>query len=91
MTRAAILAFLLTGCASDMVRLANVHTTTITWIAQAPVVCGGYDTRKGDVTIHGCAQVSPDQQRCTVMMAENAPDWVVAHEFKHCFGWRNGQ
>jgi len=79
-----VLLLLLTGCASDMVKLREVSSVKITWIKQAPKNCGTASVAKGD-QIHGCAQVGAEA--CVIFMAEDAPDWVVAHEIRHCFGY----
>jgi len=74
---------LIVGCASDMVRKKTVDVATIHWIRATPEKCGG-EALQGR-TLHGCAKVFPSG--CVLTMAEDAPDWLVAHEVKHCFGW----
>jgi hypothetical protein len=69
-----LLALLLTGC-SDMVLTNPRETTTITWV----------DRKCGHSA--GCALVMAD--RCYVAMEREAPDWLVAHEMKHCFGFEH--
>lgn len=39
----------------------------------------------------GCAKVSflenGELSICTVSLPKTSPDWLIAHELKHCFGW----
>jgi len=80
------LAALMVGCDNtNMVNVTPVQTSTVTWMKIEPATCG---TQPGT---GGCAMYSTPQtfadNHCTVFMAEDAPDMIVAEEFKHCFGW----
>lgn len=88
-----VIAFLalLAGCAApDLVKVADVPAVHIAWVRKAPAACG--DLRAGgDRAIHGCAYRSADRSACVIWMPENAPDWVIAHEVKHCFGYEHAE
>ena len=73
------------GCdKTPMERKVQVDTVTITWIKETPQSCGPLPA--GHI-LNACASNSDDYSRCTIRMPEDTPDWVVAEEFKHCFGW----
>ena len=80
-----MLAMVLTGC-SDLVKVAEPQAVTITWVRAKPTECG--DAKNA----LGCAVTSPtyNARDCLIIMAEDSPDWVVAHEFRHCFGFKHG-
>jgi len=80
------LAVLLAGCDNtSMVSTTDVRTSTVTWMKIEPATCGDQPGTGG------CAMFSTPQtladNHCTVFMAEDAPDMIVAHEVKHCFGF----
>lgn len=76
---------LLTACDKlPMTRKVQVETTTITWIKETPKSCGPVPS--GHI-LNACATNNNDFTQCTIRMPEDTPDWVVAEEFKHCFGW----
>ena len=77
--------WLLGGCDKlPMTRKVQVETTTITWIKETPKSCGPLPA--GHI-LNACASPNNDYTRCTITMPEDSPDWVVAEETKHCFGW----
>ena len=80
--KAIVLALMLAGCASDLVKVSEPQAVTITWVRVDPVTCGA-------VKALGCAVTSPtyDARDCLIIMPEDSPDWVVAEEFRHCFGY----
>jgi hypothetical protein len=85
---AAVVLLLLTGCASshnEMVKVKEVRSIVVAWNKAIPESCGPKMASDG-YAIHGCASVWQDQL-CTITMVEDSPDWVIAHEFRHCFGW----
>ena len=78
-------AALMTGCAPvsyipDLVERNHVEETRILWVRGIMSNCGG---AKSPI---GCAEIIR-QDKCVITMPENAPDEIVAHEFKHCFGY----
>lgn len=66
----------------DMYERQRVETVTITWKRAEPTECGPNEK-------DGCAQWSDDRRHCVVTMPADSRDAVVAHEFKHCFGWEH--
>lgn len=74
---------LLGGCAGygEMVKEYNPGTVQVTWIQQKPFKCA---EAKNPL---GCAHITRDNKTCIIEMDADAPDFVVAHEFKHCFGF----
>ena len=73
----------ITGCDKlHMERVAEVKTTQITWIKETPQSCGNVPGH-----INACATNNADFTQCTIRMPEDSPDWIVAEETKHCFGW----
>ena len=78
----AVAMLLLTGCSTGLIKTQEISVQTITWEKRAPILCAGLKNSAG------CAYVEAHQ--CRIVMREDAPDWVVAHEFKHCFGWIHG-
>lgn len=90
MTKPALIALLLcavfAGAAiwlwPDMYEAQRVDTVTITWVRAKPTACGPNED-------DGCAQWSDDRKRCVVTMRADSSDAIVAHEFKHCFGWEH--
>lgn len=77
-----LLLILLAGC-SDLVKVSEPHTVTITWDRAAPTNCG----RQAQPS--GCAYRSHNYMDCRVVMPEDAADFVVAEEFRHCFGYEH--
>jgi hypothetical protein len=75
----------LLGCASgtNMVEVAKVDKTTITWLDRRPE---GLCQQDGSI-VAGCAYWSADYTRCTMILPKSSPDWLVAHEVRHCFGY----
>lgn len=73
----------LVGCSqgTDMVEEERVEKSTITWIDKRPGECAD----KGPAD--GCAYWSAGRKECVVIMPKDSPDWLVAHEFRHCFGY----
>ena len=85
---ALVVLLLVTGCASshrEMVKVKEVRSIVVAWSKSVPEVCGPKLASEG-YSIHGCAVVWRDQL-CTITMLEDSPDWVIAHEFRHCFGY----
>lgn len=78
-----LLCLLLTGCDlfTDMTKVVEVKTTEITWVRERPTHCGNQpqDT--------GCAEWNDAHTKCTITMIEGSADFVIAHEFRHCFGF----
>ena len=80
-----ILIATLTGCdKTPMERKVNVDTVNITWIKETPKSCGPLP--QGNI-LNACASNNADYTQCTIRMPEDTADWIVAEEFKHCFGW----
>ena len=80
--RCLLVVLLLSGCASqgnELVLVRQVDETGIRWIRGVEKNCGG--ARSPD----GCADWSGNP--CVITMKEDAPDYVIAHEFRHCFGY----
>lgn len=80
---ALFLTFCLAGCNdSGMVRVKDVHASTIIWDKRQPTHCGD------KVETRGCTEyMTPDRTYCRITMAEDSSDMVIAHEVRHCFGW----
>ncbi len=76
---------LLSGCAANggLVKMADVSHSDIHWIRERPQDCG----KAGN--FNGCAWRMDNYSKCSIVMPEDAPDWVVAEEFKHCFGYEH--
>jgi hypothetical protein len=75
----------LAGCTSNqMLKEYEVKSSYITWERKAPVTCG--------LTLEntGCAEWSlprsKDINACKITADFDVPDWVLGHEFRHCFG-----
>lgn len=51
--------------------------------SELPAICGAYPGK----LLHGCAQRDYLQRTCWIYTAPNPPDWLVAHEVRHCRGW----
>ena len=81
---AALSAALLVACDGDELSKPEKPRgwTVITWVQETPEVCGNV---RG--SFNGCASISQDGRNCTITMPENAADYVIAHEFKHCMGY----
>ena len=82
--RILLLCLLLPGCGGgfDLVKTSDVFMQTIIWEKFDPVTCGG------KAGTGGCAYIN--ESPCRIQMREDAPDWIVAEEFRHCFGWSHG-
>ena len=80
---ALLLTFVLTGCnESGMVKVKEVHASRIIWLKEKPVTCGV------EGNFDGCAEfLTPTRSVCRIQMLEDSSDYVIAHEFRHCFGW----
>ena len=70
-----------TGTAGDMVKAYEPTSVLVQWRKGAPESCGGTQHA------YGCAKVSHQGSLCVIELPEDAPDWAIAHEFKHCFGY----
>jgi hypothetical protein len=83
--KALFLILLLAGCSYHMMPPAReVSTVTIEWRRVTPKQCG--DLRTTTLfELLGCAHF--DGTTCLLEMPEDAPDWLIAHEFRHCFGY----
>ncbi len=80
----ALLLIALTGCAT-LEKKAEVTQSKITWAKRLPTTpCNASGL------VLGCAtRTLPDYSSCIIEMPEDAPDWLIAHEFRHCFGWEH--
>lgn len=83
-----LVVFLLSSCALFIDRMDppkdEVRRVTIEWRRVTPTECG--DLRQGPLSLlYGCA--TNYGSICVIEVPENAPDWLIAHEFKHCFGY----
>ena len=75
---------LTTGCSSfgdEMVKVHEVTSVTVQWRKGAPKGCGEVKNA------YGCATTWLKGSLCVIELPENAPDWALAHEIKHCFGY----
>lgn len=81
----ALLLITLTGC-TGLVKKAEVSETKIIWAKRLPATkCNTSGL------VLGCAtRTLPDYSACLIEMPEDSPDWLIAHEFRHCFGWEHG-
>jgi hypothetical protein len=69
-----------------MVRKAAVDSVTVVWLRGDAALC--------EPGALGCAlRTGVDRvgSHCTIVMPEQADDAVVAHEFKHCFGYEHAK
>jgi hypothetical protein len=78
------------GCSStgsEMVKAYEPTSVLVQWKKGKPENCGGTQHA------YGCARVSHQGAMCVIELPEDAPDWALAHEFKHCMGYvhRHGQ
>jgi hypothetical protein len=74
----------LAGCsttATDMVKAYEPTSVLVQWKKGKAGSCGGTEHA------YGCARVSHQGAMCVIELPEDAPDWALAHEFKHCFGY----
>jgi hypothetical protein len=81
---ASLVGLLTTGCSGtggDMVKVSEATSVLVQWRKVAPQSCGGTQHA------YGCAKVSHQGALCVIELPEDAPDWALAHEFKHCFGY----
>jgi hypothetical protein len=83
---APLLALAASGCATfggddEMVKAYHPTSVLVEWKRVAPKDCGTVQHA------HGCSRITLNGNLCTIEVPENAPDWVLAHEFKHCFGY----
>ena len=76
----AILALTLAGCGGTLVKVAEPSSVQVTWVRDKPSAHGLPNDR-------GYAKWSAGYKECTIYMSEDETDYVIAHEFKHCFGW----
>ena len=79
--------FSISGCASDLVKIADVDTAVIQWVRVQPKTCDDM-TARGLVTLFACTrgrQREGKKSHCIIEMPEDADDRVVAEEFRHCF------
>jgi hypothetical protein len=67
--------------ATDMVRAYEPTSVLVQWKKGKPESCGGTQHA------YGCARVTHQGAMCVIELPEDAPDWALAHEFKHCFGY----
>lgn len=79
---ALMVVYLLSGC-SGMVKTVDVATTLVHWDKRKPVECDGW------LDANGCATRINNYAACIVTMPEDSPDWLIAHEFRHCFGFEH--
>lgn len=90
MRQVLILALLtLAGCGDskmDMEKRAEVGTVIVSWVRAVPKECGPLRPNEHAM---GCTSRAANHSFCTITMAEDSPDWVIAHEFKHCFGYEH--
>lgn len=72
---------LLGGCESlpPLMKARDVLVMHVTWVRGVVKDCGGVASPRG------CAET--DRGDCLITMPEDATDAVVAHEFRHCFGY----
>lgn len=80
-----VLAVLLTGCSDHLVKVAEPQSVLITWERVKPTHCPDAGQ------FYGCAERQYDYALCTIRMPEDAPDWVVAEEFRHCFAFEHAK
>jgi len=68
----------------------NIEHSIITWTDAAPTVCG--DLIGG---VSGCANVNflgdSKTTACVITLPKSSPDWLVAHEFRHCYGFQDNR
>lgn len=78
-------AALLIGCTPLMTKVSEPQRISITWVRMLPVECGSVKEALG------CAITNDtyDYPECLIIMPEDSPDWLVAHEFRHCFGYKH--
>ena len=85
-----VLSLWLAGCSTDVgvKEGVQVSKSTITWIDRDPESCGAVVPSK-TLMLHGCANVqyTADGAICTVTMRRDSQNWIVNHEFLHCFGF----
>jgi hypothetical protein len=83
---ASLVGLLTTGCSGtggDLVKVTEPTSVLVQWRKVAPENC------RGTQHAYGCAKVSHQGALCVIELPEDAPDWALAHEFKHCFGYRH--
>ena len=76
---------LMMGCAAnqvlpEMVENDRVDEITIKWVRGVKENCGGA------LSPLGCAEPFHGG-RCVITTPSNAPEEILGHEFKHCFGY----
>jgi hypothetical protein len=79
-----LVGLLTTGCAGtsgEMVKVSEPTSVLVQWRKVAPQSCGGRQHA------YGCATISHQGSLCVIELPEDAPDWALAHEIKHCFGY----
>jgi len=67
----------------NLVETEQIHNRNVVWLKQVPADCG--DPKR----VVGCASRYASLNLCVIEMAGDSPDWVIAHEFKHCFGFEH--
>ena len=81
--RILILCLLLSGCTGTFeplyIKTSEISVRTILWEKVNPVTCGD------KLGTGGCTYYS--ENPCRIQMLEDAPDYIVADEFRHCFGY----
>ena len=83
---APLMALAASGCSSfggsdELVKAYQAENVLVQWKRVAPKDCGTVEHA------YGCSRITLDGNLCIIEVPENAPDWVLAHEFKHCFGY----
>ena len=87
-----LLCLLLSGCVGiDMREAERREEVTIRWhrVPDGHAACEPI-LGSGGIWL-GCYRYYKATKTCVVWMRSDAPDFVVAHEFKHCFGWDHGR
>jgi hypothetical protein len=81
---APLLGLALAGCAGsggDLVKVSEPSSVLVEWRRVLPKGCGAVEGA------YGCARIYHEGNLCVIELPEDAPDWALAHEFKHCFGY----
>ena len=83
-----MLALILAGCTAGPWREAErLDTVRVTWerVADTQAVCA--KKLGGGMIWLGCSSYDWSQRVCHIFTLADAPEWVIGHEIKHCFGW----
>lgn len=77
---------LLAGCSGvpELERVRQVDEMRIVWVRGIEKECAGAKSPTG------CAERLGDAG-CKITTPEDAPDEILAHEFRHCFGYRHAR